>query len=76
MTYEDLRQAALSYRRKHGGNKLDSLIENFGGDDGLESVPPARWDELMAALQTDGATPAGKLAEIGRNAFAKRKPKR
>src|SRR5262245_25881375 len=75
MTYEDLRRAALAFRRKHGADKLEIILIDHGGAEGLEHVPESSWPELMTALDSDANTVAGKLARIGAAVSARRRKK-
>jgi hypothetical protein len=72
MTYDELHQAFLAYRREHGMNAARALIAAHGGDVSLDSVPNERREALFevftsgdVACATAHATSKPKtLAEI------------
>ena len=70
MTYSDLQQAWLAYRREHGIRKARKLLIDHGGDGSLDSVPQSERAALHAALTGNA------LDNIRRNAFARRVKRR
>ena len=70
-TYDTLHQSFIKCRREHGAERATALVTKYGGRDGdLESVPEARWDELIAAFES-GATKPKTLDEIAPRAWAR-----
>jgi len=67
MTYHDLHQTFLAYRREHGAAKTTTLLLRFGADTAhaaLDTVPEANWPALLKALtNAHEARPTSSLAE-------------